>query len=121
MDPRGDTRNACLPSQSNFFHFHAVFGENLAKIIGWYPFGVGAPHLGNLGSTTENKWNDDLLSSLKCKFPLRRQGRMAVTATGSGCCLNQAFLVIICTGGRPGKVSVGINSNSQDSLYGGGG
>ena len=23
-------------SQSNFFHFHAVFGKNLAKIIGFH-------------------------------------------------------------------------------------
>ena len=34
--------------------------------------------------------------------------------------LNQAFLIMIHTRGRPGKVPVGENSNSQDSLYGGG-
>ena len=35
--------------------------------------------------------------------------------------LNQAFLLLLeRTSGRPGKVPVGGNSNSQDSLYGGG-
>ena len=41
--------------------------------------------------------------------------------TAPNCYLNQALSFNNMHWGRPGKVPVGENSNSQDSLYGGGG
>ena len=33
---RSRWRQVCVPlSQSKFFHFHAVFGQNFEKVIGW--------------------------------------------------------------------------------------
>ena len=32
----------CAPQQSNFHHFHAVFGLKKCQIIGWHPTGVDA-------------------------------------------------------------------------------
>ena len=46
-DPKRGGRDA-RPSRSIFFHFRAVCGENLPKIIAWRPtFRVGAPPLEN--------------------------------------------------------------------------
>ena len=45
------------PGRSNFFHFYAVFDKNLEK---WKCFCLKIPHLGKLGSATENVssyWN----------------------------------------------------------------
>ena len=51
-DPRGLTVTR-FPFQSNFFHFDAVFGKKVCKIIGFStPLGL-VPPLGNLGSATE--------------------------------------------------------------------
>ena len=45
----GDTGT---PPRSIFFHFYAVFGK-IGQIVSWRPpSGVGAPPLGNPGSTT---------------------------------------------------------------------
>ena len=51
------------------------------------------------------------ISGRECRYP--------EVVTAPNCYLNQAFLIMIHTRGRPGKVPVGENSNSQDSLYGG--
>ena len=40
----------CASSQSNFFYFYAVFGENLAKKIGWLP------HLWGWHSPSGKSW-----------------------------------------------------------------
>ena len=48
-DPRG--RQGCASRGSKFFHFHAVFGKNLKKII---PLWELAPPQENPGSATEN-------------------------------------------------------------------
>ena len=64
----GDPGDARFLTRSNFFHFHAVFGKNLAKIIGfcakfrgWYPLS----RFGNPGSTTGRVRQTDRQTRLK--------------------------------------------------------
>ena len=56
-DPVADLHSkildGCPPShQSNFLHFHAIFGKFGGQIIGWRTPQELAPPLGNLGSAT---------------------------------------------------------------------
>ena len=61
------TEDTC-PLSVQFFHYHAVFGKKLCRIVGWRPLSaVVAPTLGIFGSVTGGGNIGDGLNFVTCE------------------------------------------------------